>query len=190
MESTSLDEGTGDPASAWWRVLVKEDWEKITGLASNMEWYKYPSRSKLMAFPWAVYEAKEREDPSAKEEAAVAAELLLRILNDLALVPGCPNEERLYQTPTSDCFQVFAFTSEGPMWNVYVCLRAKRTVHAVFGRDEPSFVSSNPNLEFVCLLNTTENAPYMERGYNRRGRRLDFDVPRQTSSSMGFNRVQ
>jgi hypothetical protein len=59
MESTSLDEGTGDPASAWWRVLVKEDWEKITGLASNLEWYKYPSRSKLMAFPWAVYEAKE-----------------------------------------------------------------------------------------------------------------------------------
>ena len=113
------------------------DWEETTGLEANLDWLGYSNFDKLMAFPWAVYEAKETEDPSAKVEAAVAAELFLRILNDLALVPGHPKKERPYQTPTSDCFQVFAFTSEGPIWNVYVCLRAKRTAQVVFSTDEP-----------------------------------------------------
>jgi hypothetical protein len=51
--------------------------------------------------------------------------MALRMLNDLALEPGRPDERRVYQTPTSDCFQVFAFTSEGPMWKIYVCFRVK-----------------------------------------------------------------
>ena len=93
---------------------MEADWKEITGLASNLGWYDYLCRGKLMAFPLAINQAKERKDPSDREKPAVAAELLLRILNDLALVPSCPNEERLYQTPMSDCFQVFAFTSEDP----------------------------------------------------------------------------
>ena len=51
--------------------------------------------------------------------------MALRMLNDLALEPGRPDHPRVYQTPTSDCFQVFAFTSEGTVWNIYLCFRTK-----------------------------------------------------------------
>ena len=101
-------------------------------------------------FPIGCLESQGREDPSARGEAAVAAEPPLRILDNPAWVLGCPNKERSYQTLISNYFQVFAFTSKGLIWNMYVYLRAGRTVQAVFRADEPPFVS--PTQTFDLLI--------------------------------------
>lgn len=115
------------PTENWWRNLIQEDWKRTTGQVFDLDW-----KGSRLAFPWGVYEAKLAEDPSTKREAAIAAELALRMLHDLALVPGPPLEQRPYQTPTSDCFQVFAFTSEGPVWNIYVCWKIKKYIQGIF----------------------------------------------------------
>lgn len=124
-----------------WRNLIQDNWKDVSGLMYN---FSREGQSRL-AFPWAVYEAK-KGNCDVLHQAALSAEICLRMLNDLALEPGLPNDLRPYQTPTSDCFQVFAFTSEGPIWTIYVCSRVKNVRHCTLAGIPLAYVSPKYNI--------------------------------------------
>lgn len=71
-----------------------------------------------LIFPWAVYEAKKRATSCDAAEYQVfhAAQVYLGMLEDLARNPDDPTQ---FQTPESDKYQMFAFTSSGAYWIVY-----------------------------------------------------------------------
>ncbi|KAH0556940.1 hypothetical protein GP486_005271 [Trichoglossum hirsutum] len=128
-EADTIDE------SFWCRNLVQTNWKETTGLTFDLEWGGVVK----LAFPWAVYQVKSTQNSDVLSEAALGAEMALRMLNDLALEPGRPDERRAYQTPTSDCFQVFAFTSEGPKWKIYICFRVKDIEGKKFANETSAF---------------------------------------------------
>ncbi|KAI9767543.1 MAG: hypothetical protein M1840_005580 [Geoglossum simile] len=107
---------------------------------SETSWYRNLWKGAVnLAFPWAVYQAQKTQNSAVLLQAALRAEIALRMLNDLALEPGRPHEHQVYQTPTSDCFQVFAFTSEGPIWKIYVCFRIKDVELNEFSDESSAF---------------------------------------------------
>jgi hypothetical protein len=125
----------------WWCNLLQTDWAEITGLS-----FDFKSKDRELAFPWAVFGVGTAKSPEVLSQVAFGAELALRMLNDLALEPGPPNIRRPYQTPTSDSFQIYAFTLVGPVWKVYNC----KLVREHCGKDyvlrtleTPLFVSFN-----------------------------------------------
>lgn len=72
-----------------------------------------------LVFPFAVYEAKKRASSfeAAKEQIYHACKTYLAMLDDLARNPDNVAE---YQTKDSSRYQLFAFTSCGSYWEVYV----------------------------------------------------------------------
>ncbi|KAI1120973.1 hypothetical protein F5Y10DRAFT_257328 [Nemania abortiva] len=72
-----------------------------------------------LVFPFAVYEAKKRASSyeAAKEQVYHACTTYLAMLDDLA---RDPNDVSQYQTSESSKYQIFAFTSSGPYWQVFV----------------------------------------------------------------------
>lgn len=100
-------------------ALAKEDIlemmnEPECGLVVDGIWGKAD-----IIFPWAVYEAKKRAISYDQSEAQIyhALRVYMGILDDLA---RDPNYVGRYQTPNSDQYQIFGFTSNGPAWGVYV----------------------------------------------------------------------
>lgn len=73
-----------------------------------------------LLFPFAVYEAKKGIHTSGEEaekQVFHAFKTYLAMLDDLARNPDDINQ---YQTEESSRFQMFAFTSSGPQWKIYV----------------------------------------------------------------------
>ena len=72
-----------------------------------------------LVFPFAVYEAKKRASSykDAEEQTYHACKTYLAMLDDLARNPDNVAE---YQTAGSSKYQLFAFTSCGSYWEVYV----------------------------------------------------------------------
>jgi len=72
-----------------------------------------------LVFPFAVYEAKKRStsDEDAKDQVYHACKTYLAMLDDLA---RDPEDVTKYQTKESSRYQFFAFTSCGPVWEVYL----------------------------------------------------------------------
>ena len=72
-----------------------------------------------LIFPFAVYEAKKRATSfeEAEEQIYHACKTYLAMLDDLA---RDPNNVAEYQTKESSRYQLFAFTSCGSYWQVYV----------------------------------------------------------------------
>lgn len=92
-----------------------------SGLISDPKWLSLD-----LAFPWAVYEAKKTKTDSVVEQIRRSSEIYLNMLHDLCLEPGLPESARHYQNFEDTQFQVFAMTSEGPFWTLYVCYRRQR----------------------------------------------------------------
>jgi hypothetical protein len=76
-----------------------------------------------LAFPWAVYEAKKDQFDPVFQQIERPSEIYLHILHDLALQPGCLETARGFQTKSSSQFKIFSFTSESPIWKLFVCYR-------------------------------------------------------------------
>lgn len=72
-----------------------------------------------LLFPFGVYEAKRNpiHHEEAKSQVYHAATTYLSMLDDLARNPRKLAE---YQTPDSDKYQIFGFTSAGPQWRAWV----------------------------------------------------------------------
>ena len=72
-----------------------------------------------LVFPFAVYEAKKRASSFEEAEGQVyhACKTYLAMLDDLARNPDNVAE---YQSEDSSRYQLFAFTSCGPAWEVFV----------------------------------------------------------------------
>lgn len=72
-----------------------------------------------LLFPFAVYEAKKKATyyQQAEEQIYHACRTYLAMLDDLARDPNNINE---YQTEESSRYQMFAFTSCGSYWQVFV----------------------------------------------------------------------
>lgn len=72
-----------------------------------------------LIFPFAVYEAKKRATSydDAEEQIYHACRTYLAMLDDLARNPDNVSE---YQSEESDKYQLFAFTSCGSYWQVFV----------------------------------------------------------------------
>jgi len=72
-----------------------------------------------LVFPFAVYEAKKRASSYEAAESQIyhACRTYLAMLDDLA---RNPNNVAEYQTADSSKYQLFAFTSCGSYWEIYV----------------------------------------------------------------------
>jgi hypothetical protein len=116
-ESTTKSTNARHPALNRER-LKKQMYHRDGGLIVDPRW-----RSSELIFPWAVYEAKKQDVAHYKAtvQACAAAGVFLTMLDNLAKEPGAPETNREYQTAGSHLFQIFAFTSAGPEWNIYVC---------------------------------------------------------------------
>lgn len=84
------------------------------GLVVDGKWGKTD-----LVFPYAVYEAKKRGSgyEDAKQQIYHACRTYLAMLDDLVRNPDNVAE---YQTTDSEKYQLFAFTSCGSYWEVYV----------------------------------------------------------------------
>ncbi|KAI9813027.1 MAG: hypothetical protein M1832_006418 [Thelocarpon impressellum] len=102
------------------------------GLISDPKWGEAN-----LVFPWAVYEAKgwNGDYREARRQACSAGARFLHILDHLARVPGLSGAERIYQTPSSHEFQVFALTSFGAHWHVLVGFMHDRLPEQEAGTD-------------------------------------------------------
>jgi hypothetical protein len=72
-----------------------------------------------LLFPFAIYEAKKRASSyeAAEEQIYHACRTYLAMLDDLA---RDPNDVARYQTSESSKYQLFAFTSCGSYWQVFM----------------------------------------------------------------------
>lgn len=79
-----------------------------------------------LAFPWAVYEAKKGAASNVYMQIERASEIYLRVLHDLALLPGKSDIPRAFQSEQSSHFKIFSWTSEGPNWKMFVCYHRRQ----------------------------------------------------------------
>ncbi|KAK3293175.1 uncharacterized protein B0H64DRAFT_403672 [Chaetomium fimeti] len=103
-----------------------------------------------IVFPYAVYEAKKRASSyeAAEDQIYHACKTYLAMLDDLARNPDNVAE---YQTKDSSKYQLFAFTSCGPYWEVYVAWNFLDSCHVetIWEGDIKDFSRA---FELICIV--------------------------------------
>lgn len=94
-----------------------------------------------LLFPFAVYEAKRKAESYKQAEGQIyhACKTYLAMLDDLARNPDNITE---YQTEESSNYQLFAFASCGPYWQVFVAWKDQQDECCVsYPTERPEFKS-------------------------------------------------
>ena len=116
------------PNSLFKSRLLKQVYCDSTGLVVDGLWGDVD-----LVFPWGVYEAKKTAHAykAVVKQVFRAARIYLGMLDDLARSPDNTEE---YQTPISSSrYQVFLFTSCGPIWEVWIaCNQYGRGVSTLY----------------------------------------------------------
>ncbi|KAI0186044.1 hypothetical protein EV127DRAFT_463483 [Xylaria flabelliformis] len=108
-----------------------------------------------LVFPFAVYEAKKRASnyEAAEEQIFHACRAYLAMLDDLARNPDDVNR---YQTSESSKYQLFAFTSCGPYWVVYIAWNQLNECH-VETIWEGDIKDWSRAFELICIVDQTQS---------------------------------
>ncbi|TRX87833.1 hypothetical protein FHL15_011273 [Xylaria flabelliformis] len=106
-------------------------------------------------FPFAVYEAKKRASNygAAEEQIYHACRTYLAMLDDLARDPDNVNR---YQTSESSKYQLFAFTSCGPYWVVYIAWNQLNECH-VETIWEGDIKDWSRAFELICIIDQIQS---------------------------------
>ncbi|KAH8648176.1 hypothetical protein BGZ60DRAFT_437732 [Tricladium varicosporioides] len=114
-EGCTIDHSIMNPHEALsQQKLLNMTNQRQSGLVVDGVWGKAD-----IIFPWAIYEAKKTHAGMQKAEDQIyhACKTYLAMLDDLA---RDPEDVTQYQSEESKRFQMFCFTSSGPLWGVYV----------------------------------------------------------------------
>lgn len=100
-----------------------------------------------LAFPWAVYEAKKSLAGNVEMQIERASEIYLRMLHDLALFPGRAEDFRPFQSEESSQFKMFSWTSEGPLWKMFISYHQRQVNDVLLWLPEPGEVPRYVSIE-------------------------------------------